>query len=538
MMQELLKFMDCFGIQFSFYLDGKRKYYTIAGGILTTIALLICIISFFLLKIDDIKRKNPILYYTYELPYSKTSNHESRKILIPFRIINIGQNLINKDIFIIYNKKTLISKLCNETEFGIKSSNIYLNNNLDKLYCIEITEDQINSTIDSVFNNSVNLEIYLNDNTINDIKNYGIEILLPTICQIPKTFKNQFYINFKHYIYFFNTLNYKVDNLFLQKNIFINDDGWIYKNENIISFLSYNNINSNSYYKENNMSLLYSLNIKLESLTRYNVRSFMRLQNMLADSFPLFYLFFWVFQNIAKVLKLSEEKKKIFESLFENLIEKEDKFKLFANKIKENNRKQIVEEDKSGSKNDIFDNHQSNILSLNNKEEERSDNKSIILSKKFNKEIFHNIVNIRSMRNRIVSKNPTKIRSSFILPHKKLNLNPTKSTDRIFEKKPLFSYKFYLLSVICKNMTKINIEKLSHTKLPNKNLKIFLKLNNYIGHFLDLDSYIILQKEFNILKERLFKKKHFSLLEHDNKININDNLEIKRLMESIGSKKV
>ena len=76
----------------------------------------------------------------------------------------------------------------------------------------------------------------------------------------------------------------------------------------------------------------------------------MKLQNMLADCFPLFYLFFWIFQRISKVFKLSQEKRKIFESMFENLIEKENKFALFANKIEENDKIKIVEEDRSGSK--------------------------------------------------------------------------------------------------------------------------------------------------------------------------------------------
>ena len=243
-MQELLKLLDCFGTQLSFFLDGNRKHYTTIGGILTIITLLICVVSFFIFELGDLKRKKPILY-TYELPYSSKLNLEAEKILIPFRIINIDQNLINKDILvnIFFNNKSFNSKLCNETEFETKYDNYYLNIKLNELNCIEIIETEINSIIDSISNNSIKLEV----NSNGDIINYGIEIFLPKIKTLPKNRKNPFYVFFKHYIYFFNNLTYKIDNLFIQKNIFINDNGWIYKNDKNISVLSYKNIESDSY---------------------------------------------------------------------------------------------------------------------------------------------------------------------------------------------------------------------------------------------------------------------------------------------------
>ena len=568
MTQELLKFIDCFGIQFGFYLDGKSKYYSTIGGILTMIAFLISIISFFIFKCDDFKRKNPILY-SYELPYSNKYNQESEKILIPFRIISIDHNLINKDIFIsiFSNNKSYPSKLCNKTELEIRFNNYYLNSNLDKLYCIEITEIQINSTIDSNLSNTIKLEVNSNEN-IND---YGIEIFLPTIKTLPKNYKNPFYIFFKHYIYFFNLLTYKADNLFLQKNIFINDNGWINKNVKNTSVISYNSIKSDFNIKENNSTLLYSLNIKLESFIKYNERSFNKLQKILSDSFPLFYAFFWIFHCISRAFKLSEEKKKIFESMFENLVEKKDKLTLFAKKVEENNKKKIAEEDRSVSKINFFDDHHSNILSINNKREEGMDNTNIILKRmnynrprkridsaylRRNNEFKNNITPLSIKLNSLskdvspsnVNKNPDNTKFSknsvniiscnaSLLIHKQQDLIPIKMMDKKYEKKLLFPYKFYLLSIFCKNTIKISSEKLKFNKCWNKKLRQFIKLNDYIGHFLDLESYIILQREFNILKEKLFNKKHFSLIEYYAKININDHLEVKRLLECVDTKK-
>ena len=569
-MQELLKLLDCFGTQLSFFLDGNRKHYTTIGGILTIITLLICVVSFFIFELGDLKRKKPILY-TYELPYSSKLNLEAEKILIPFRIINIDQNLINKDIVvnIFFNNKSFNSKLCNETEFETKYDNYYLNIKLNELNCIEIIETEINSIIDSISNNSIKLEV----NSNGDIINYGIEIFLPKIKTLPKNRKNPFYVFFKHYIYFFNNLTYKIDNLFIQKNIFINDNGWIYKNDKNISVLSYKNIESDSYYKENKSTLLYSLNIKLDSLIKYNERSFNKLHIMLSDSFPLFYALFFIFHHISEIFKFSEEEKKIFESMFENLVVKEDKFGLFAKKIDENNKKKVIIKNKDCSKNNIFDEHRINIFSLNNKKEEDTDNTNIILKQScynrpmrnvdftclkqsnilknsisplnlnlnsFSRDVFPSFVNnnYKFPDNTKITKNSVNLISgnSSLLINNQFYLNPIKNMDKKYEKKLLFPYKFYLLSFFFKNITKIIHEKLKF-KCWNKKFRQFLKLNDYIGHFLDLESYIILQREFNALKEKLFNKKHFSLLENYTKININDHLEVKRFLECVNSKK-
>ena len=545
MIQELFRFIDCFGIQFSFYIDGNRKHYTQIGGILTAITFLTCIVSFTVFELDELKRKKPILY-EYELPYSNTFNHESEKILVPFRVINIGQNLINENMVInlFYNNKSIPLKLCSETEFEAQSINYYLINNLNELYCIEITETQINKTINSFFSNDVKLEINSNENIINNnINDYGIEIFLPKIKLAPKNYKYPFYILFKHYVYFFNKLSYKIDNLFIQKNIFIDDNSLIFKHKKNYSTLSYNNIYSDSYYKDENITLLYSLNIKLESLIKYNERSFMKLQNMVSDSFPIFFLIFWIFHHISKIFKLSEEKKKIFESMFENIVEKDDKFALFAKKIEKDNIKQRLEEERSESKNIFFDNqNKSHILSLNKRNEDITNNTSIFLNRRFphsSKDDFPVFMNDNISINCIRLKNSDKVLPSFALPNafRQLNLNPIQIPNKKYEKKLLFPYKFYLIPVFCKNITKIVVENLNRFKCLNKNLKKFLKLNNYIGHFFDLGSYIILQREFNIIKEKLFNKKHFSLVEHYSKININDYLEFKRLMECVDTKK-
>ena len=545
MIQELFKFIDCFGIQFSFYFEGKRKHSTSIGGILTTITLLLCIVSFIVSEFDNFKRKKPILY-TYELPYSSSFNLESEKILIPFRIINLDQNSINKNLVInmFYNNKPLPLKLCNETDFEMQFNYYYLNESLNEFYCIEISEDQINSTVISSFNNSIKLEIHSNEKIIyNNINGYGIEIYLPTLKLLPKSYKYPFYILFTHYIYFFNKFSYKVDNIFIQKNIFIEDNGLIFKNNKKYSVLSCSNTNSDFYYKDNNTTILYSSNIKLESIIKYNEKSFKKLLTMFSNSFPLFYIIFWIFQHISHVIKLSEEKRKIFESMFENIVEKDDKFALFAKKIEENNAKQKVDENKSESKNNFFDSHKNNNLSINKKNEDGTHNlSSIHINRNFphsSKDDFRIFLNDKVTPNCVNWKNSEKIVPSFVLPkaHRLLNLNPIKKSIKKQEKKLLFPYKFYLLSIFCKNITKISIENLNHIKCLNKNLKKFFNLNNYIGHFLDLNSYIILQREFNILKEKLFNKKHFSLLENYTKININDCLEIRRLMECVDAKK-
>lgn len=46
MINDFLKYIDCFGTKFNFYIDKDRKFYTPLGGIFSTLAFFIWFSSF------------------------------------------------------------------------------------------------------------------------------------------------------------------------------------------------------------------------------------------------------------------------------------------------------------------------------------------------------------------------------------------------------------------------------------------------------------------------------------------------------------
>ena len=59
MPREIIKYCDFFGTKYHFYTDGKPKLYTILGGILSIISIIICLLVFFSINYNEILRKTP-----------------------------------------------------------------------------------------------------------------------------------------------------------------------------------------------------------------------------------------------------------------------------------------------------------------------------------------------------------------------------------------------------------------------------------------------------------------------------------------------
>ena len=78
---------------------------------------------------------------------------------------------------------------------------------------------------------------------------------------------------------------------------------------------------------------MYSLNIYLDRNVIYYQRSYKKLYNILSDSFPLFFVLFFIFEKFSYIFKLIEDKKVLFELLFENSAEKPGKIVEFKSKI-------------------------------------------------------------------------------------------------------------------------------------------------------------------------------------------------------------
>ena len=110
------------------------------------------------------------------------------------------------------------------------------------------------------------------------------------------------------------------------------------------------------------------------------------------------------------------------------------------------------------------------------------------------------------------------------------NNNIFKTKEKSFYiKKKLFPYKYYLCSIFLKNNN--NITKKSSIFFTRK----FLVVYNFICQLFDISSYLILQREFQILKSTLMMGKYKSVLENRQKINVNDlsfNTDMKECLDS------
>ena len=71
--KQIITYLDIFGTKNSFYTNQKPKLYTLMGGILTLFSFFICIIVFFNLSLNDLKRKSPITSTSY-FPFFHDNN--------------------------------------------------------------------------------------------------------------------------------------------------------------------------------------------------------------------------------------------------------------------------------------------------------------------------------------------------------------------------------------------------------------------------------------------------------------------------------
>ena len=111
---------------------------------------------------------------------------------------------------------------------------------------------------------------------------------------------------------------------------------------------------------------------------------------------------------------------------------------------------------------------------------------------------------------------------------KNKNINGTKKPKEKthYIQKKLFPYKYYLCSIFIKN--DISKESIFFSKK-------FISVYNFICQLFDISSYLILQREFQILKNKLIIRKYKDILESNRKINVNDksfNVDIKKCLDS------
>ena len=409
---------------------------------------------------------------------------------------------------------------------------------------------------------------------------FEFELYYPVVHYQPTNKTIPIFVKYTNYFYHLSRFSNKIDRIYLQQHILNDDKGWLLKEEKLyyhwgcITFSgdSYANGFKKDLMNEGSSSRFYSFNIYLKSEIMYYNRKYKKILLIFADGLPIVTVIFSIFKLIAKVFKVSAGNQKLTELLFENLQEKQPKISndkingLKAKKKKNKLEKKIntikrvdnntLKLDKNSNNNNIGMTTNNNIndissIQLNNNERKNSfgsRNKSKLIKKKgdlnniqnkimltrsaINNNFHFNYGHARFNNNSINININNNIEN---LPKKRYSVQERRNVEnslnmlnsKIYVQKKLFPYKYYLCSIFIKNIY-LNKDNFFFTKK-------FIAVYNFVCQLFDISSYLILQREFQIMKNTIMIGKYRDILESRTKINVNEhsfNTDIKECLDS------
>ena len=547
---EFFQYIDIFGTKPGFYINQKAKFYTILGGIFSLSALSICFIVFIFFSMDDLKRVAPTTTTSLIQSQPNKINIIKEKIYIPWRIVDNENKFINHTDLIFpeieyleiekknlnepFNYKTLKLNytLCNQTSMKNLPKNYFSFIPLDQLYCIDL--DKLNLEMGgawlSLFIKYLRIVIYLckngenydekNDNCTNReklIKKIGednslfIEFFYPTLQFEPTNITDPVAVEYKQYYYNFNENSNKLDSLFLQKYVLNDDLGWFKKNIKNSSFWGFNSLKSDTYLNQKDLfsnessSLLYTLNIYLDSSVIIYKREYKKILLIIVEGLPIMYVVFVVFSLVAKIFKLTEETKIMMELLFENLKEKTSHFPNNLNNVKRKN--DII----FSSNNKINQSSSRNVIDVNRASLSKNLSPNNIIYRENNRlSIAKFNKSDSSLGNKKIQNNANnEIRTNFFQKNYFFLSNKKKYTTML-----LFPYRYYFYSVFIKSISKLKKNRCCFSKK-------YVNVYNYLAHIIDISTYLHLQREFYIFKTEILDAEKQIMIEKERKLNIN-----------------
>ena len=608
---EFFKYIDCFGTKYNFYIERNRKFYTVFGGIITFLSVIISVLFFILLNYSELVHDNPITStYIIRENYSNIKFGEE-KIWIPWRIRDYYNHKINHNnlfyplIYYYKGKKNETTKrmdltydfidykLCNETSMANRSHLYLINISLDDLYCIDMEELNVGGNWQANFINYIEFDLYVCNNGINynesdgnctsyekiseimENNSYEMEIFYPLVYYQPTNKSIPVIVKYTSYFYHFSRYSNKIDRLYLQKYIFSDDEGWFNQNIKNYSYWGQSSLAGDCYttgekrdlMNEGSTSRLYSFNIYLNSDIICYKRSYKKIMIIIAESLPIINVIIVLLGLLTKLFKESSGNKKLTELLFVNLKEKHNIKRNYRSKNQNINnflykKNQNFKSNNSNNISNITDissslynlnnqhtlNNKLNINLTNKSKQNSSDNKNkddnqnqkasnfienysnLISNDSFNRTINNININIRNDNSEFENKNSGKKRnylsSKYARKTKKEKGDKLAKSEKHYVKQKLFPYKYYLFSIFIKNLN-----------VRNKSFfftKKFLNVYNFICQILDISSYLILQKEFQTIKNTLMRGKYKEIIENTNKINVNDrafNIDMKECLD-------
>ena len=408
---------------------------------------------------------------------------------------------------------------------------------------------------------------------------FEFEMFYPVVHYQPMNKTTPIFVKYSSYFYHLSRFSNKIDRIYLQQHILKDDIGWITKNEKLYSYWGSASLNGDSYstgnetdlMNEGSTSRLYSFNIYLNSDIIYYNRTYKKFFLLIANGLPIVNVFLTIFKIITKIFKISSGNKRLTELLFENLQKKkiirfdELKYKylrlnqnssennnilknLISNVNKTTNKssndlstaqlkcndsiRNVVFQSFSRPKNSI-DNPNYKLKLIQNPNKQMSDNNN----RRLNRFLSNSLVISSPLDNDGKNKNNKGYRDSPQLQNSKINskkydnnnCNNTKilNNKSHYVKMTLFPYKYYLCSIFIKNID-ISKKSIFFTKK-------FISVYNFICQLFDISSYLILQREFEIMKNTIMVGRDKDILENRQKINVNDqlfNIKMKECLES------
>ena len=566
--QNFLKYMDIFGMKFHFYIDKKKKYYSILGGVLSLSAL---IISSGIFIFAILKRLNPSIT---SIIYSDSHNtFEKDRIFIAWKITDENNNSINYSNLTIeyYSQdgyedsiKSINYKFCNQTSIINKKTinNKIIFPDLRDLFCIDLG-DAFNNN--NQFNTGkIIFNLFLNKNNMNN--SLILKFLFPTIKFDSENYAGPLYnIYQKHYRYLKNNV-IKNEKIILGKYSVFDKFGFFGNKKKVFSLWGINlffaddlNINVNN----NDPTLpIYSLNILLDKTKIKYKRDYPNIFYIFIEIYPICYIIFRFIKNILKYFIIAEANSKIAELLFEN-IQKENKTDIYKDKIRFKSLYGI--QSPNYKKNNIVDNNNRNITCNENNiqsgEQSNSNKKDNLIDRNFKKTSNKNVTNfklvkavrqksrrsvnfgeisnknmnllsIKNQNNAINRNNDNSININDskheMLNDNKLLVSPTHRHKRK-KKIKLFPFKYYFYSTFLKNYEIMNCQCIFSKK--------FKSVFSFINQILDINTYLLQKKEFEIMKTLFCNKDDLSLIENKKKININNTKFTREIKECIENNK-
>ena len=494
--------------------------------------------------------------------------------------------------------KVLNYKLCNETSMANYTDSYILDIELGKLYCIEMDYIDMGGGWDTEQINYLQLDLFTCNNgidynesnpncsTYEKITNtaggdnsFAFDVYYPVVHYQPKNKTKPIFVRYDNYFYHLSRYSNKIDRLYLQQHILTDDNGWFLSNQKNYSHWGYISLAGDTYVNgkerdimnEGSSSRLYSFNIYLKFDVIYYNRYYKKFFLILADGISIVFGIFSIFRTIAYIFKISSGNKKLTELLFENLqkqpknrygqkisdlklnkqLLKNKMINIYKNNDNENkninNNNNITTTLKSSS-NDISSVRLINInhkgkKKLFKKKNEALLSQSLVINNNNNLAKINNYnnnyeniginnnINIYHQKNlddkKIISSKNHYFKDNNIEIFKFENSKNSRKSIYNGIKKDLFPYKYYLYTVFIKN---INVSKNSIFFT-----KKFIIVYNFICQLFDISTYLIMKKEFEILKNNLIKDKYKTLLENRQKINVNEqefNIDMKDCIDN------